>query len=234
MSTPLATRPSGPIAAAVLAIALMVACSASAARTPSATPSTPAATSAPTSAAATAAVPTASVAALAPAVTATAAPSPTAERLAQASPSAAPAASKPTAAPVATPTTAPASPASSSRPAAVAPAPTGPIAVTLLDSAIKLDRSSAPAGGVTFAITNAGTVIHQLVVLRTDTPQDRIPVDPTQPAKVSQPGFIAETTNMGPGTSLMWPLSLVAGKYVLMCNQPAHYLVGMHTAFTID
>lgn len=169
-----------------------------------------------------------------------AAPAPTHDHAAQASPVPVAAASTATAAPTAAATTAPATPAAapanaaSPTPAAIPQAPAGPIAVTLLDSAIKLDRSSAAAGSVTFTIRNAGTVLHQLVLLRTDVPQDKIPSDPAQPAKVTQPGFITETKNMDPGTSMTLSLPLAAGKYVLMCNQLAHYLVGMHTGFTIN
>jgi uncharacterized cupredoxin-like copper-binding protein len=162
--------------------------------------------------------------------------SPTASDVAVASTTAAPVASPtvatvttPTAAPVATPTAAP----------VLTPAPTpqpqtGPVAVTLNDIAIKLDRSSAPAGSVTFSIKNGGTVIHQLVVIKTDIPQNQIPVDPTQPAMVTEPGFIMQTPLINPGGTATLTMTLGSGKYVLMCNQPAHYLIGMHIGFTIN
>lgn len=135
----------------------------------------------------------------------------------------------PSAAPVATPTAAP----------VLTPAPTpqpltGPVAVTLNDIAIKLDRSSAPAGSVTFSIKNAGSVIHQLVVIKTDIPQNQIPVDPKQPAMVTEPGFIMQTPIINPGGTATLTMTLGSGKYVLMCNQPAHYLIGMHIGFTIN
>jgi uncharacterized cupredoxin-like copper-binding protein len=110
----------------------------------------------------------------------------------------------------------------------------GPVAVTLNDVAIKLDRSSAQAGAVTFAIKNAGTVIHQLVVLKTDVPQNQIPADPSKPGLVAQPGFVTQTQIINPGGTATLTLTLGSGKYVLLCNQAAHYLVGMHIGFTIN
>ncbi len=222
--------------AAIMAIALVAAaCSASTKAAPSRT----AATAAPTSAAATTAIAiTAAPASATPttAVASTLAPSPTHDPLAHAS-----ATALVTAAP-APPTAATVAPVVTQATVAptVAPAPatqaaaTGPVVVTLTDIAIKLDRTSAPTGAVTFAIKNVGTVIHQLVVLKTDIAQDKIPPDSVQAAKATQPGFITETKDIAPGSSATLSLSLVGGKYVLMCNQLAHYIVGMHTAFTVN
>lgn len=110
----------------------------------------------------------------------------------------------------------------------------GPIAVTLLDVAIKLDRPATAAGSVTFSIKNAGTVIHQLVVLKTDIAQNQIPPNPTQPGTMAEPGFVAQTPLLNPGGSFTLTLTLASGNYVLMCNQPAHYLIGMHTGFIVN
>lgn len=106
--------------------------------------------------------------------------------------------------------------------------------VTLVDTAVKLDRTSAPSGPVTFAIKNSGSVAHELVLLKTDVPQDQIPVDPSKPGLVSQPGYITQTPTLLPGASTTLSVTLTGGAYVLLCNQPAHYLIGMHTAFTAN
>ncbi len=138
--------------------------------------------------------------------------------------------------PVATP--APAATVATAAPAAT-PAPTvqtssGPISVTLVDVAIRLDRTSTSAGAVTFAIKNSGTVAHELIVLKTDIAQDQIPTDPSKPGSVTQPGFIAQSATLQPGGTTTLSLTLASGKYVLMCNQPAHYLIGMHAGFTVN
>ncbi len=214
---------------------LVAACGSAPAQTTTSSASRPPSAAVVTPATATASAPSPLVAASADA-THVHGVSPTASDVAVASTTAAPVATPteatgttPTAAPVATPTAAP----------VLTPAPTpqpqtGPVAVTLNDIAIKLDRSSAPAGSVTFSIKNAGTVIHQLVVIKTDIPQNQIPVDPTKPAMVTEPGFIVQTPTISPGGTATLTMALGSGKYVLMCNQPAHYLIGMHIGFTIN
>lgn len=164
-------------------------------------------TTAPESAAATTAAATAA-AATTPAVTATAA---------------APVSAAPTVAPTPQPQT-----------ATPAPVAAGPIGVSLTDIAIKLDRSSTAAGSVTFSVKNVGTVIHQLVVLKTDIPQNQIPASSSQPGTMTEPGFIAQTSTLNPGGATTLTLTLASGNYVLMCNQPAHYLVGMHVGFVVN
>ena len=149
--------------------------------------------------------------------------------LATASASAAPAAA--TAAPTLAPTAAPTATATAST---ATPVSAGPIAVTLLDVSIKLDRSSTASGSVTFTVKNAGTVIHQLVVLKTDIPQNQIPASSTQPGTMSEPGFVTQTPVINPGASFTLTLAMTTGSYVLMCNQPAHYLIGMHTGFLVN
>lgn len=166
-------------------------------------------TTAPESAAATTAAATAA-AATTPAVTATAA---------------APVSAAPTVAPTPQLQTAAPTP---------APVAAGPIGVSLTDIAIKLDRSSTAAGSVTFSVKNVGTVIHQLVVLKTDIPQNQIPASSSQPGTMTEPGFIAQTSTLNPGGATTLTLTLASGNYVLMCNQPAHYLVGMHVGFVVN
>ena len=203
--------------AALLAL-LVVSCGgAPQAATPTKT-TQPAATAAPLASVVTAAQPAASAGATQVPVS-TVAPAPTAAPAGTAAPTIAPSTTAPTAVPTAEPT---------ARPQA------GPVAVSLSDIAIKLDRSFAASGSVTFAVKNVGTVIHEVVVLKTNIPQNQIPVSTTQPGMVTQPGFIATTSTINPGGSATLSLTLGAGSYVLLCNQPAHYLIGMHTAFTIN
>ena len=105
--------------------------------------------------------------------------------------------------------------------------------------------TSAPAGNVTFVVKNTGTVDHEMIVLKTDLPADKLPVvdagDP--PAKVTSGAVkvdeahnIGETgdPNLKPGTSRTFTVkNMVAGNYVLVCNVADHYVKGMHAAFTV-
>jgi uncharacterized cupredoxin-like copper-binding protein len=203
-------------------------------------------TARPTSAvsATTSARPSASAVATTAAVTAATTPAPSAASAATAPAASAPAA---TAAASDSASSAPAAaPAASSAPTVATPAPapiatpapavqaSSSVAVTLVDVGVKLDRTSVGSGPVTFAIKNSGSVIHELVLLKTDVPQDQIPVDPSKPGMVSQPGFLGQTGTLAPGATTTLSLTLASGKYVLLCNQPAHYLIGMHTGFTVN
>lgn len=104
--------------------------------------------------------------------------------------------------------------------------------VTLSEWSIGLDRSSVPAGGVTFAIRNAGQATHQLAVVKTDLAADalaRAPRPTEQPLR-GEPQLIATTAKVGAGTSREATFDLRAGRYVLLCLEPGHDRSGMHVA----
>ena len=170
---------------------------------------------------------TAAQPAAAPAPAVTSAPAP-AINVGTSGPTAAPAptsAPTPTAAPVATtaptPTAAPAGPATT-------------VTVTLVDTAVRLSTASVPAGTVTFVVTNAGTTTHELVVLQTTIAQNALPPDPANPGTVLEPGFLGKVASLAPHATGSLTLTLGAGSYVLICNEPVHYsALGMHTAFSV-
>ena len=104
---------------------------------------------------------------------------------------------------------------------------------TLTDSKIVLDKSSVPSGKITFLVSNAGTMTHEVVVLKTDVAADKIAPNPEEPGKMSEDGSQGESGDLDPTQKATFTLDLVPGNYVLICNQPAHYLLGMHIAFTV-
>lgn len=108
------------------------------------------------------------------------------------------------------------------------------VTVTLGDNMkILLDKSSVPAGSVTFSVTNTGKVQHEMVVLKTDLPEGQIPADATEAGKVSEDASVGETDDMDAGATKEVTLDLAAGSYVLICNEVGHYASGMHTTFTV-
>jgi uncharacterized cupredoxin-like copper-binding protein len=128
----------------------------------------------------------------------------------------------------------------------------GPIDVALTDAkgfngpmAVTPFASSASAGDVTFNVKNLGTVDHELIVLKTDTPFDQIPIadsgDPPAPVttgadKVDEANNVGETgdPNLKPGDTRTFTIKgLAAGSYVLVCNLAKHYGLGMRAAFTV-
>ena len=62
-----------------------------------------------------------------------------------------------------------------SGPSPAAGAMGGQLTATLTDNAIQLSQSSIPNGPVTITVKNAGTVVHTLVVLKTNLGHDKIP-----------------------------------------------------------
>lgn len=100
---------------------------------------------------------------------------------------------------------------------------------TVAEMSISLDTNVVSAGEVRFIVRNVGAVEHEVVVIKTDVSQDKIgPGD--EPDKVSEDGSVGEVDEIAPGTTKSATLTLPAGKYVLICNEPGHYAAGMHTA----
>ena len=90
--------------------------------------------------------------------------------------------------------------------------------------------TSAPAGKITFTVKNEGTVIHEMVVLKTDVAYDQIPVAKN---KISESTAVGEVADIGKGKTKSGTMTLKAGSYVLVCNLSKHYGLGMRAAFTV-
>jgi uncharacterized cupredoxin-like copper-binding protein len=115
--------------------------------------------------------------------------------------------------------------------------------VTLQEWAVVISEDTAPAGEVTFAVTNDGPEdIHEFVVIKTDLAPGDLPVD--EHGAVTEDGegmeVIDEIEDIPVGDSAELTVDLEAGSYVLICNiysadeDEAHYAEGMRTAFTVE
>ena len=114
----------------------------------------------------------------------------------------------------------------------------GPMTVVTFASTVK-------AGDVTFTVKNLGTIEHELVVLKTNLPYNKIPIadagDPPAPVatgadKVSEDANIGETgdPNLKPGDTRVFVIKkMVPGKYALVCNIARHYGLGMTAPLTV-
>ena len=108
-----------------------------------------------------------------------------------------------------------------------------PVSVTLSSFHVKADRTSVPAGKVTFSVTNTEAVGHEMVIIKTDAPEEKLTLQKDETAV--ETGKIDEVdVFQGPNTTKKLTVNLSAGKYVLICNQPGHYQSGMHMAFTVE
>lgn len=117
-----------------------------------------------------------------------------------------------------------------------------------LDGTMTLVASPAtvPAGDVTFVVKNAGTIDHEMIVLKSTVAFDKLPVtdagDPPAPVttganKVSEDSKSGETgdPNLKPGTTRTFTIkNMTAGSYALVCNIAQHYGKGMRAAFTVS
>jgi uncharacterized cupredoxin-like copper-binding protein len=91
--------------------------------------------------------------------------------------------------------------------------------------------SSAKAGKVAFTLVNKGTMVHEAVILKTNTRYDKLPVSK---GKASEKGKVGAIKNVAGGkTSTPLTLTLAAGRYVIICNVPGHYQGGMRVALTV-
>jgi uncharacterized cupredoxin-like copper-binding protein len=117
------------------------------------------------------------------------------------------------------------------------------VAVTLQEWAVVPDVESAPAGSVTFNVTNEGPDdVHEFVILGTDLAPDALPTDETGTVDEAGEGIevIDEIEDIAVGDSGSVTVDLEAGSYVLLCNiyteeeAEAHYTMGMRTAFTVE
>lgn len=116
------------------------------------------------------------------------------------------------------------------------------IAVELQEWAVIPASDSAPAGEVTFEVTNNGPDdVHEFVVLRTDLDPAELPVDETGTVTEDGGGIevVDEIEDIPVGESQELTVTLEAGNYILLCNiytadeDEAHYGMGMRTAFTV-
>jgi uncharacterized cupredoxin-like copper-binding protein len=102
------------------------------------------------------------------------------------------------------------------------------------------DPDRHPASGkVTFTVTNAGTITHEFVVLKTDTPSADIEIGKFEGEadRINEDTAgtnVGETGDMQPGATSDLTLDLKPGHYVFLCNLPGHYMQGMHVDVTVS
>jgi uncharacterized cupredoxin-like copper-binding protein len=115
-----------------------------------------------------------------------------------------------------------------------AEAPTGSqVVAELADTKITVTVPSVKAGTTKIGVRNVGTMEHSFVVLKTDLPPDKLPVDGAS-AKAREDGKVGEIPSIPAGKSAAVTVDLTPGKYVFICNIASHYQLGMHAGFTVD
>jgi uncharacterized cupredoxin-like copper-binding protein len=115
--------------------------------------------------------------------------------------------------------------------------------VTVQEFAVIPAQGSAPAGDVTFNVTNKGPDdVHEFVVFQTDLAPDALPTN--EDGSVAEEGegieSPGEIEDIAVGDTQSLTVNLAAGNYVLICNiydedeQESHYQEGMRVGFTVE
>ena len=110
----------------------------------------------------------------------------------------------------------------------------GPLIVVEHDFGLATNTATVSGGSVVFNITNQGPSSHELLVFRTDLPQDQLPLGPD--GRINEdaiPKVVDTETDLAAGTQRQLTEPLTPGRYVLVCNLLGHYKLGMHTVITV-
>ncbi len=109
------------------------------------------------------------------------------------------------------------------------------IDVSLIEFVIEPSIGTAPAGTITFNVSSDGIIFHNFIVVATDLSPDALPFDDALFAVIEeQLNIVASTADLDPGQQETLTVELAVGSYVLFCNVPTHYQVGMTVAFTVE
>src|SRR2546423_374416 len=121
-------------------------------------------------------------------------------------------------------------------PASSSPA-TGAISVVLKDFSLSVTPEATSAGSVVFTITNQGPTTHEFVIFKSDLERAALPLIADGTA-VNEDGagvtHITEKENIAKDATTTLSATLQPGKYVLICNLPTHYKLGMNASFTVS
>ena len=87
------------------------------------------------------------------------------------------------------------------------------------------------AGKTTFTVHNTGKLVHEFIVLKTNVAAGKLPVKAAKAVLVGK--VEGKITGIKPGKTAQLTLTLPKGKYILLCNLPAHYQAGQRAAFSV-
>ena len=100
---------------------------------------------------------------------------------------------------------------------------------------ITRSQSEIPAGEITFQATNDSTfMIHEMVLAPITDVNTELPyVADLNKVDEDAAGHLGEVAELDPGDAGALTVTLEPGTYILYCNIPAHYAMGMWTTFTV-
>jgi uncharacterized cupredoxin-like copper-binding protein len=123
--------------------------------------------------------------------------------------------------------------ASSATVATTNPASPGPVALS--EFKVQTAATAVAAGKVTFQISNAGKVQHELLVFRSNLAPSAYPL---KDGNIDEEGTgitkVSDGDNLDPGTTQTRTVDLnQPGTYLFVCNLPGHFKAGMYQVVTV-
>ena len=106
------------------------------------------------------------------------------------------------------------------------------LVVEMRDYAVVPSVTTIKAGTVKIGVRNNATMLHDLVVIKSDLAPDKLPYD-TGAAKAVETGIVGKV-GINPQRSAALTVTLEPGKYVLICNVAGHYQLGMRASLTVE
>jgi uncharacterized cupredoxin-like copper-binding protein len=99
---------------------------------------------------------------------------------------------------------------------------------------ITSDRTSVPAGEVTFKVVKTSRdIVHEMIVAPAEPPRP-LPFDKAALAVREETAtHLGEVSELDPGATGSLQLTLKPGSYILYCNVPGHYMLGMWTEISV-
>lgn len=104
--------------------------------------------------------------------------------------------------------------------------------VALIDFEISADPTSVPSGVTDFAITNDGSMVHEVEIFAGADPDRSLDVS-NSVADTTGLDLIDEVEDILPSSTARLAVDLEPGTYLVICNLPGHYEQGMSTYLTV-
>lgn len=107
--------------------------------------------------------------------------------------------------------------------------------MSMVTMGITPDVASVPAGEITFKATNDSTgIIHEMILAPVPDPAKPLPYDKDlERVDEEAAKSLGEVSELEPGSSGALTVTLKPGTYILYCNIPGHYMLGMWSLFTV-
>ncbi len=108
------------------------------------------------------------------------------------------------------------------------------INATLDTYTIDMAKTTAAPGEITFHVKNAASdMAHEFVIFKTDLDAANLPTDDAGNVVEDDLESVDEI-ELNPNESGDLTVTLDAGHYAIVCNQPGHYAQGMYTNFVVQ